>query len=456
VLPAGAQDLAPAGLDCTPGFCMSLDPNSPISNSGGQLLNAAMDYSVLSGGSWSPAASTGFSIDGGESNLSCASSSLCMATATDGILEVYDGSSWSAPDVPGGNTGISESGVGPEAFTAVSCAPGTGFCVAAQRVNTNHGPGYDYVTYENGSWSLQQFPDFAATGGQWGLQQLSCTADGACVGVVTDHFGSYGITTYGSGAWGSYVAASQVEPMFNISCSTTTFCITGNDIGGALWTFASGGLSKDATAPDGLKATDVQRTVNCVPGAGVFCVGSYLTDADDGAAFALDTGSGWATGSIADVPGELPTAVSCGSPSFCVMAADDFTTDQFLGFQIWPSAVTGGSWLSSTIRSDLGKDLVPTGRGATTQGIAKHGYSLAFTAPSAGKLSIVWMDGRTKVVSLAQTMHPGTVHLKLSPTKAGRHLLMESRKSLRLRTTASFTPVGATKVSVAKTITLKR
>lgn len=453
VLPAGAQDEEPVGLDCTPGFCMTLMPTGPIANGVGQALTAGLDYSVLSGGSWTEATSTGFSTGNNfATSLSCASSSLCMAIAINGVLEVYNGSGWSAATVPG-NTGMNEEGVGQEMFTDVSCAPATTFCMAAMRYNRDNGPGFEYATYENGDWSIQQFPVFLETSGSWGIQQVSCTGDGSCVGLVTDQIGKHGISVYSDGAWGSYVSASQVGIAQTLSCSTTSFCITANAAGGTtLWTF-TGSFNQDSSST-GLEG--FPRATSCVPGTSVFCVGSYRTPQQE-EAYRIDTGSGWVAAPMPISPDAFPAWLSCSGPSFCVIAADSFSSDKFLGFQVWPTAAgnDSASVFSNTTKSELGKAMTVSSA-ATIQSIAKHGYRFVFDAPVTGKLSLVWTDGKTKIAKLSRLVHPGKIGLKLSLTAAGRRLLVKSKRSVKLRTTATFAVAGIPTVSLSKTLTLKK
>ena len=448
--PAGSSGQAPIGLSCVPGFCMSIQPVSSISSPDGQAVTSAEQYSVLTGGSWSAEAPTGFDTgDEYATSLTCASSDLCMAIADHGVLEVYDGSSWSAASIPGGNSGMSASGTG-EAFTEVSCAAGTTFCMAAAM---GSGETFAYATYDDGTWSVQPMPDFTGAHDQWGIQEPSCSGDGTCIALVTDHTGDYGTSTWSDGSWTQPVAM-PFGTALSLECSNLSFCISSDAAAeNGLWTFDGQGWNEDTSAA----VAAVEGTPACVAGTGDFCVAASRegTEEDD---FLADTSSGWAVGPMPATPGERPARIACASSTSCVIASISFSTDKFVGFQVWPSVVNsaGSSASTAAIRGDLGKVLTLSGSSYTTQSIAKHGCSLSFDAPAPGKLTIVWTSGRTKVASLSHVVRAGKSKLKLTLTRAGRRLLLKAKRSLTLRTTATFAPTHGAKVSVAKTVRLHR
>jgi hypothetical protein len=116
---------------------------------------------------------------------------------------------------------------------------------------------------------------------------------------------------------------------------------------------------------------------------------------------------------------------------------------------------------SAQIKAALSKVLAPSGKGAKLKAILKaHGYSFRFSAPSAGKLVIDWFKTvhhkRVLLGSASGTFHAaGKFVLKLKLTSKGRALL-KAAKTVKITTTAKFTPAGGSSITRTKTSTLKR
>jgi hypothetical protein len=96
------------------------------------------------------------------------------------------------------------------------------------------------------------------------------------------------------------------------------------------------------------------------------------------------------------------------------------------------------------------------------------GYTVAFRAPSAGKLVIDWYyvpkgariarKAKPKAVLVAAASvvfhKPGKTKVKIKLTGKGRGLLKHAKRE-KLTVKASFTPTGKTKTTSTKTITIK-
>ena len=105
--------------------------------------------------------------------------------------------------------------------------------------------------------------------------------------------------------------------------------------------------------------------------------------------------------------------------------------------------------------------LVPAGKKARIRALLRlKGFRFAFTAPSAGQLSIRWLTrGTSKPLLVASaTVHvtkAGTKTVRIKLTPKGRRLLKRSRR-LKLTAKAAFTPTGGSKTSRSAAFILKR
>jgi hypothetical protein len=117
----------------------------------------------------------------------------------------------------------------------------------------------------------------------------------------------------------------------------------------------------------------------------------------------------------------------------------------------------GGS--SAAIRGLLMRALAANGKGAKIAALLAHGgYTFSFTAPSAGRLQILWFrtvhGKRILVATLTVTFHKaGKSKITLRLTRNGRNLLKHTRK-LQLVASGGFTPAGHGTTNASRTITL--
>jgi hypothetical protein len=87
------------------------------------------------------------------------------------------------------------------------------------------------------------------------------------------------------------------------------------------------------------------------------------------------------------------------------------------------------------------------------------GYKFSFSAPSAGKLRLSWVPGRTGrqvlVASASVVFHKaGRASVKLKLTAEGRKLL-KGGKSVKIASDATFTPTGGSPTTRTKRVTLR-
>ncbi|MGB9185708.1 MAG: Ig-like domain repeat protein [Solirubrobacteraceae bacterium] len=125
-----------------------------------------------------------------------------------------------------------------------------------------------------------------------------------------------------------------------------------------------------------------------------------------------------------------------------------------------PGTPTAGP-SSAQVTAALSTVLKPSGKAAKLKAILKAGgYSFSFLAPSAGKLVIEWfvtVKGKQVLVAFASAgFHAaGKATVKLKLTSNGRKLL-RGAKTVKIATTATFTPSGRTGSTSTKTSILTR
>jgi len=127
--------------------------------------------------------------------------------------------------------------------------------------------------------------------------------------------------------------------------------------------------------------------------------------------------------------------------------------------QVGPVRAPGPS--PAQIRAALAAVLRPSGKTAEIAPIVKAGGDkLSFTAPGVGKLVIKWyarVRGRPTLIASGSVWfrRAGKANMKLKLTSQGIKLL-KAGKSVKITTTASFTPSGGTSTSSTKIGTLHR
>ena len=125
----------------------------------------------------------------------------------------------------------------------------------------------------------------------------------------------------------------------------------------------------------------------------------------------------------------------------------------------------------ASIRAALRRILSPQGPGSRISRLLRHGYTVTFSAPAAGRLVIGWYRvvevrdrrpphrrRRHQLLIAEASAHvrgPGRAKVHLRLTARGRTLLRHARHE-RLTAEAAFTPHGQRKVTVSRVITLRR
>jgi hypothetical protein len=129
-----------------------------------------------------------------------------------------------------------------------------------------------------------------------------------------------------------------------------------------------------------------------------------------------------------------------------------------------PEEAHPGTPSASQVKAALMQALKVSGKGAKIGELLKHrGYTLRFSAPSAGSLVLGWYSkprgGHGKpllVAALKASFHQaGRTSVKVALTAKGRKLLAGSKR-LGLTAKGSFTPAGGAAVSASLAITVKR
>lgn len=265
----------------SPSFCVAVDD--------------AGNVFMFDGSRWS----AGQAIDpsgGGLSSVSCPSTTFCMAADADGNVLRYDGGSWSAPM----DVGVSSNRDG------VSCTSST-FCLSG---------GDPPLSYDGSSWS--------ATGPAV-VSEVSCASPHLCVGT-TGTTATNEVTVYNGSSWSQPRTLASVDnDLFATSCAPTGFCMVGSV--SQAYAYNGSGWS-GPTQPDSTYGVYYQAALSCT--SAQFCMS--LGSAQNTDVASTYNGSSWSkvmiVGEAGDAEAQLPTGVSCTSPSFCVAVSG--TGDAFV------------------------------------------------------------------------------------------------------------------------------
>ena len=260
------------GLSCpTTGFCVAIDAS-------GYALNDV-------GGHWSAPVGVNTVVPNeGLSEVSCASSTFCMATnGTFGTAYRFNGSTWSAPTTA---SDVSTSGI--------SCPTST-FCMMGDTAGR--------VTRFNGStWSVPVTIDPGS-----GLGSMSCPTASFC--AVTDNFN---VMTWNGVTWSTPVSLGFSA---DVSCASATSCLAvggdGSLSGDAQWRYNGVSWTRVAPAP-----TTVMSLVSCVSTVCVAVAPAYWGINSNSAVFNGTTAT-WSSPAVVEADRTLVDA-SCASPTFCV------------------------------------------------------------------------------------------------------------------------------------------
>jgi len=139
---------------------------------------------------------------GAPADVSCPTTTWCMAVDRSGAALTFSGSSWSAP------RRVVDPGDDPYAgFTSVSC-PTTTYCVAASQAGLS--------TYANGTWGTPTKP-----GGRV-LHHVECVSTAFCAAASGDGY----VAVRRGGAWTTPASLGSGISWFSLSCASASFCVT--------------------------------------------------------------------------------------------------------------------------------------------------------------------------------------------------------------------------------------
>ncbi len=177
--PARTLILILPGISCvSPNMCMAVGYTEPSEGVGGGGAIAER----WNGSSWTM---QGVSGAADLSRVSCASVSMCMAVAGDGLMERWNGQTWATehPPLPGPPADASSISVG---FGGLSCLSPTA-CIAVGNWQDNNGsPSTPPVTlaeqWDGRRWAILATPN-PARGRASALNAVSCVSADACIAV---------------------------------------------------------------------------------------------------------------------------------------------------------------------------------------------------------------------------------------------------------------------------------
>jgi hypothetical protein len=308
---------------------------------------------TFTGTAWSSGSS--FDSDRDVVAVSCHSPSLCVAVDLSGNASVYNGSAWSAPASVVGKTNASLAGI--------ACPMNSGYCLASAS------NGWLY-SFNGSSWELTH----TLTGGPPGalscssrttcavigsagfiwlqagpvwkstlldqahgfLTSVSCPSNTFCAAV--DRAGS--ALTYEAGQWSAPAPVESGAPFLAVSCPSVSFCMA-IDAGTDFIDGSDYYIYKDATWVTGGFAFEDLSALSCTSDA--FCLG--LTSIGGSLYAESWDGKVWSDPELVDSDLDgAPGAgyVSCASKTFCVVVDEggDATIFDDAGWST-PAAVTG-------------------------------------------------------------------------------------------------------------------
>ena len=216
------------------------------------------------------------SVDGAslDANISCVSSTFCMAVDGNGDAMKFNGSTWSSPvDIDARRL-----------LTAISCYSTT-WCMAADATGR--------IVIYNGSWGS---PGLLDSGKE--IMALSCHF-AFCMGVDSD-----GRALHLSGATWTISSIDGTHALFDVSCPSTSFCEAVDDSGRVLHYNGTSWSS-----PLAVDTTGFPQTISCT--SATFCV--IVDESGDVVSY---NGTSWSSPSNIDGTGFF-YSVSCASSSFC-------------------------------------------------------------------------------------------------------------------------------------------
>jgi hypothetical protein len=234
--------------------------------------------------------------------LSCPLATTCLAASSSAIVQDGGPSYEPVPDPDPSSEP-----------TAVSCAPGTRFCMF---VDANGGG----FTYTDGSFGTRS--DFDAANA---LESVSCPSSGFCMAI--DH--SHKVWSYSNGAWGNgtTLPVTNFSNFTNVSCASSSFCVAlaSTDNGEVYFTWNGSTWSSHVGTFD--TSSTYALSLSCPS------VNSCLETSDKGYA-SVYNGTAWSSKRV-DTNGTSPLLHSSCVGTFCMamdyqagyLTTSDFTTN---------------------------------------------------------------------------------------------------------------------------------
>ena len=253
------------------------------------LLFGAVGSARAAGSSWLPAQR----IEPGQASingLSCASSTTCLAASTIPVVQDGGPSFEPSPD---------PDPLAPS-LNAVSCAPGTRFCMF---VDNNGGA----FSYGNGN-----FGSLADIDGNIGIESVSCPSSVFCVAIDDNNK----VFKYSNGAWDAGTQLSTGTHTFNmtfvnVSCASSSFCIAlANTSDGELYYTWNGTTWSSAGGPFDASGG---HTISLSCTSTIFCL-----ETDEAGYASLFNGSTWSTPHRVDSYNATPQLHSSCVGTSCV------------------------------------------------------------------------------------------------------------------------------------------
>jgi hypothetical protein len=213
--------------------------------------------------------------------FSCASTSFCLSADINGGYLTYDSGSWTLNN-------STDDGV-----TSVSCAPGTTFCAAV----TNAG-GAD----ENPDPASSGWPGVATIDSGNSLTSVSCATASFC--IATDSKGR--VFTFTGVSWSGAHDIDGTTALTSVSCPTISFCAATDNQGDVLITSNGGAVW---SSPQLVDSGAVLTSVSCT--SATFCAAVDMSG--HGLTY---NGATWTAPLDVDENNDL-TSVSCASDTVC-------------------------------------------------------------------------------------------------------------------------------------------
>jgi hypothetical protein len=403
--------------------------------------------------------------------ISCPSASLCVAV--DGSGDVVTSTNpaggadaWTVTRVDGSNS-----------MSSVSC-PSRALCVAvddAGNVVVSTDPAGGLTAWTVSHIDNQAYYDcskYQTLPCQPKLVGVSCPSVSLCVAADDAGFAISSTQPTTAGSWSTggpgTINLDAYGRYFAVSCASESLCVGTCPLSVGLGSPGCQGASYNGVVyPESVltwnpstRASQRYASISSIAIAGVWCQSGPLCFAADtnGSLFGSTNPAGGASAwSIAHVGTGVVTGLSCPSISSC-FAVD--TSGNLLAGGPPPTA--------RQITTLLLEHLSPTGERAKIAKVLKNsGYSLAFTAPSAGQISISWNQvprrahrvGKLKPVLIAAAgmlfANGGPVKVKVKLTRRGKRLLGAAQR-LTLTAKATFTSPDRPGITALTTFTLRR